>query len=165
MNAREAFRAMVSGCAVYVTMAACGGGEPRGYLVQNSGIGFGTGSGGVGNDSGLLDALVNPVPDALAQDAQVGDAGPAGPQVDDVPCDKTFPGDSANTYAKKDYAGASVIELTRVVALLHEPATSTAGYAQDGYVDYVPAVALRIKAGSAIVACNPLAGPVRFIRW
>lgn len=60
-------------------------------------------------------------------------------------CDKHFVGDG-NVYALHDYPGKSIIELSRVTAVLHSSFASTGG------CDYQSG-RVRIKAGSVLVNC------------
>jgi len=78
MRGGDAAKAMFAGCIVYVVMAACGGskGAP-GFASKDGGgsIGDGSSSGsgpGGDNDSDLVDALTNPVPDANAEPTTSG---------------------------------------------------------------------------------------------
>jgi hypothetical protein len=70
MRSIDVGRSIVSGCIVYVAMAACSGGGSGGP----GGFGAGSDAGGIGSssDGSVLDALSNPVPDAHADPATSG---------------------------------------------------------------------------------------------
>jgi hypothetical protein len=153
-RANEVLRALAAGALIYVVMAACsgkGGQDSAGAGV--SGVDD-AGSDREGN-SGMFDALTDPVPEAH---------GGTPPEVATEPCNVTNPEAGAGfLWAVHAYAGKTVNDLSGVRALAHIPSSpsSTSGSNLPGFDYHI--VEVQLKEGAAAVYCGGNYDSVTFI--
>ena len=140
MTVREIVRTLVSGCVVYVLMAACAGSEGAGRGGSGSSA---TAQGG----GGVWNTVTDPV-----ADAQAGE-----PEVFTEKCDKKF--GNGMPYAEHTYSGKSLTDLATLVAIVHVGAAD--GSAPPGFSDYTTYVWL--ADGRAAATCSSPSDSVRFV--
>lgn len=150
MNVRRTLGVFASGTIVYGVVAACsaGGGAGGGEASRDAGFFDAL----VRDADALLDALVNPTPDA--------NAGPLPPTVNVEACTLVVPyGGSNFLYAEHAYPGKTAVELSAVRAIVTYPAgsPSTASW-PPGYLTYSGTP--YVKDGAVAVSCGVQGGAV-----